>query len=110
MQEVWVSAVEGALHSAGRAGGCLWPCGKNGEKKTGGTEGGEARRDWLGTSDGPIDDEPSRLAVWHKMAAEGWWCVRVPVAKHFESSLPGPGPSHGRSQAMSPLPQKGLSS
>lgn len=42
-----------------------------------------------------------------QMAAEGWWCVRVPVAKHFHPLFP-PGPdAKPRSQAMSPLLQKG---
>lgn len=42
MQEVWVRV--GCRRGGGWAqagGGLLWPCGKNGEKKTGAREGGE---------------------------------------------------------------------
>lgn len=89
---------------AGLGGGLLWPCGKNGEKKGRGLVGHErearARRDWLGTSDGPIDDEPSRLAVWHKwLRRAGGACAFLWPSISIHSSLPDLRPSHGARHA-----------
>lgn len=100
-------AESGLRPGCGLGGGLLWPCGKNGEKKTGGHEREEGAtglaRD-VGWTNRRRAKQTGSLA---QMVAEGWWCVRVPVAKHFHPLFPLGPEAKPRSQAMSPLLQKG---
>lgn len=94
MQEVWVRV---GCRGSGWAGG--WPAvalreerGEEGKGACGAREGGEGAtglvRD-VGWTNRRRAKQTGSLA---QMAAEGWWCVRVPVAKHFRPLFP-PGPT-----------------
>lgn len=103
-----MSAVEGAEGGEWAQAG-LWARGwhavalreERGEEDGGGTRGRRARRDWLGTSDGPIDDEPSRRAVWHKwLRRAGGACAFLSPSISIHSSLPDLRPSHARKRCL----------
>ena len=113
MQEVWVSAVEGALHSAGWAGGVACGLAEERGEEDGGAQR-EARRDGIGSGRRMVQSTTSQagLAVWHK------WLWRAGGACAFLSpSISNPffpdraGPSHGATLASDvSAPSKGSSS